>query len=681
MEEKRVIEQPASEEVYNDDWFLKDSPTQETSKINLANLKAAILDGKNVAALSDDIAPEYNPNESYVAGDLAIHNSLLYICLGATTGNWDSTKWDLTSIAELLANLDLSADNISYDNTTSGLEAENVQDAIDEVLETAGKVDDIVSHGQSLVENKISDLSSLSAVGTASGDIASFSDGSDLPMPSLKVAIEPQQDLHGYDSPWVGGSGKNKLPLNVSNIKANNTNGTWSGNNYTQNGVTFSLITDNGENITSIKVTGTASANSYLYVATNLQNIITHDSTMVLSGCSGGSSTTYALQVYFESGFADCFDGDKNIQASTATKQVVIVARNGYAIPSGGITFKPMIRLATESDATFAPYSNICPISGWDEVNVTRAGKNLWGGEKLADDIVAKVPQATKDTTNKTVTYAASQVTTIILFDKFKENTQYTVYMSTNSTFTNMVIEYEDGSVDNISPNTYTVTAVSKRIQKIVGRWSSGTTVLKYEECGIFEGVITAQDFEPYNGQTYTLDLDGTRYGGKVDLVSGELTVTYAKKALADISKSKYGSYQYGIRTISNFFDSIPNSTLMTGISNTFVLSVSGESYNVDKCSIVFSNGASKTSFLISTQASELSADASVTEIDTWLRSIDAYMVYPLATPITIQLTPTQVKSLLGQNNVWADTGDILDAEYVRDLSTTINYILEQLNS
>lgn len=179
---------------------------------------------------------------------------------------------------------------------------------------------------------------------------------------------------------------------------------------------------------------------------------------------------------------------------------------------------------------------------------------------------------------------------------------------------------------------------------------------------------VADDDTDPTVSNVYTIDLNGTRYGGTLDVVSGVLTVTYAKIGLADISKSKYGSYQYGIRTITTFFDSIPNSSLLTGMSNTFALSDSGESYNVDKCSIVFANGNSKTSFLISTQASGLSADASVTEIDAWLRSIDAYIVYELATPLTIQLTPTAVKSLLGTNNLFADCGDVVEASYWEEL-------------
>ena len=37
-------------------------------------------------------------------------------------------------------------------------------------------------------------------------------------------------------------------------------------------------------------------------------------------------------------------------------------------------------------------------------------------------------------------------------------------------------------------------------------------------------------------------------------------------------------------------------------------------------------------------------------------------------TPTTYQLTPTQVSSILGTNNIWADTGDILEGEYFTSL-------------
>ena len=53
-----------------------------------------------------------------------------------------------------------------------------------------------------------------------------------------------------------------------------------------------------------------------------------------------------------------------------------------------------------------------------------------------------------------------------------------------------------------------------------------------------------------------------------------------------------------------------------------------------------------------------------------WLSSMDEYtpgatpttgaqVVYKLSTPLTYQLTPQTVAALVGQNYVWADTGDV----------------------
>ena len=38
--------------------------------------------------------------------------------------------------------------------------------------------------------------------------------------------------------------------------------------------------------------------------------------------------------------------------------------------------------------------------------------------------------------------------------------------------------------------------------------------------------------------------------------------------------------------------------------------------------------------------------------------------VYELATPITVQLTPTQIAQLNGNNNVYADCGDVNELKY-----------------
>ena len=38
-------------------------------------------------------------------------------------------------------------------------------------------------------------------------------------------------------------------------------------------------------------------------------------------------------------------------------------------------TFFPMIRKSTETDSSFVPYENSCPISGWTGIKIVRTGK------------------------------------------------------------------------------------------------------------------------------------------------------------------------------------------------------------------------------------------------------------------------------------------------------------------
>lgn len=76
----------------------------------------------------------------------------------------------------------------------------------------------------------------------------------------------------------------------------------------------------------------------------------------------------------------------------------------------------------------------------------------------------------------------------------------------------------------------------------------------------------------------------------------------------------------------------------------------------------------------------------------TWISDRDVYaqgatpttgaqVVYKLAEPITYQLTPTELNSLLGTNNIWADTGDST-AEYRADTKLYTNKkIAEAVNA
>ena len=55
---------------------------------------------------------------------------------------------------------------------------------------------------------------------------------------------------------------------------------------------------------------------------------------------------------------------------------------------------------------------------------------------------------------------------------------------------------------------------------------------------------------------------------------------------------------------------------------------------------------------------------STVSELKSALSNVP--IIFELATPTEITLTPTEVKSLLGANNIWADTGNV-NLEYRAD--------------
>lgn len=172
---------------------------------------------------------------------------------------------------------------------------------------------------------------------------------------------------------------------------------------------------------------------------------------------------------------------------------------------------------------------NVRPISGRTGVNIGRTEKNLLGGIALANAVVSSMPSATISTENEYVSFAAGATVDhciIGLMDdgaiygfKFKENTRYTFVLSlykNSGTGGNLRIVYTDGTTDDISVSSATVketvvvvTDEGKTVKRLVKRNLSGTTRIYYEESGIFEGVLTEQDFEEWVGTVYPVTFPG----------------------------------------------------------------------------------------------------------------------------------------------------------------------------
>lgn len=263
--------------------------------------------------------------------------------------------------------------------------------------------------------------------------------------------------------------------------------------------------------------------------------------------------------------------------------------------------------------------SNVRPITGWTEANVTRDGFNLFDENLLLE------------ATNWSLNDGYYTGTMNDLYNKYGNgiwfNTSgytgqfcmtFTGYMSGGSSG-RFEFQYTDGTTSSVAFTSQDtkqtgISTIGKVVEKIKVNYSSSGTVYVKDLCINISDANKNGTYEPYQGNTYNIEFPseaGTVYGGTLDVTNGVLTVT-----------------------------------------DGYIASYNGE-----------------------------------TLPSTWISSMDVYaegttpttgaeVVYKLATPQTYNVTPTEVKTLLGINNIFADCGDV-DVEYVRDATLIINKLLE----
>ena len=392
-------------------------------------------------------------------------------------------------------------------------------------------------------------------------DVVSIQHGAEFDMPKLVADITPKQDLHGYDSPWVGGSGKNKIPMTVDGIKSINTSGSWSGNAYTYNGVTFTLLTDSDGNISGININGTASASTYILLESNNNGFFNNvgSKAVVMSGCpSGGSTSTYYINRYASSAssvnIADVGSGASFTYPSTEGQHnITISINNGYT--ANNLKFYPMIRLASVTDSTFAPYSNECPISGWTACNVVRSGGQNYldvpdrgnvQNNYIFNATDVNIPVGTYvfsfnvvgNPTNLFELYDATSGSNVSLGSASMQEGENTLTFTTNTAITKILAFTNTSVAVNITDikinqsNTYTINFVD----------GSNPLIVYKGELDVLSGLLKAYPhYDSYNGETingewisdrdaYSVDATPT-IGAEVQVISGSDYTTYQQTA------------------------------------------------------------------------------------------------------------------------------------------------------
>jgi hypothetical protein len=179
-------------------------------------------------------------------------------------------------------------------------------------------------------------------------------------MPSLKVSVEAKQDLHGYDHPWIGGAGKNKFNAQKIVTDSNHPDETYIENGYlkfrTGAAVSSGFVWDSIN--LSCPLTFHGKVKNFGNETNNVRMDVTYSDNsteriIIANGLSALEEMSFSVVI-----------GDSGKTLSQMKNAWTNELRAGFDIST--------TQLEAGNQATsFEPYSNICPISGWDEANVS----------------------------------------------------------------------------------------------------------------------------------------------------------------------------------------------------------------------------------------------------------------------------------------------------------------------
>ena len=218
----------------------------------------------------------------------------------------------------------LTFDDVPTDNSNNPVKSNGIYDAL--------------ALKQNATDNSLDTTAKtiVGAINEHEGDIDSLRSG----LTNVDAALSAPEN-----------SGKNLIPLSLDNYKTGSTTGTWASNVYSVNGIDFTVNMDANGAVTSISASGTASALAMLELSMDAKK-----GAYTLNGCPSGGSAGYYVQIY-KSGFIDVKDRGDGVAVNIASdKKVRVICAIGEGLEVTNLTFYPMLRPATITDPTFAPY-------------------------------------------------------------------------------------------------------------------------------------------------------------------------------------------------------------------------------------------------------------------------------------------------------------------------------------
>ena len=348
---------------------------------------------------------------------------------------------------------------------------------------------------------------------------------------------------------------------------------------------------------------------------------------------------------------------------------------DGYALKDLTAYIEPVQDLSNGDPSP----TNICPITGWTAAKVTRTGLNLVGDGNIVD---GEGYNANGETEINAARFRTEKI-------KCEGENYITVGWTNGDVSANAirVIWDKNGNVINRAvPATASVGGrryYSTDISTFTGAcyiafafYADGGALAQENATEVMVNFgNTPLTYEAGDVDSISIDWTdeaGTVYGGTLDVTTGKLTVERAMVDLGTLTWSKVGNSNY--RTF--------NARLTGVLYNSSVPTIISEIYK-SECNGTALASDDKYIWCDSTNhiAIKDTSKASMTATEFKASMSGVLLVYKLITPVVYDLTPTEVTTLLGTNNVWADTGDV-SVDYVADTKTYIdNAIAAAINA
>lgn len=292
--------------------------------------------------------------------------------------------------------------------------------------------------------------------------------------------------------------------------------------------------------------------------------------------------------------------------------------------------------------------SNPYTLSGWSEMNINKSGINIW------DEMWES---GTIDHTNGSYVASGTSIASKN-FIPIKPSTNYYAKIPTwyKRAFYDANKQYITGYQDSTQSFT---TPSNAYYMKFATNGAYGAT---YNNDISINYPSTDTSYHAYNGGIDTIEFGETIWGGQLNVTTGEMVVKHCIN-LADMGDLNwsYTPWQGVNYIVSNSLRGIckppaSNNELGNIISTIYPNVTRGSmSTSSDKVISLDSNGNLNV------------IDNNYSDATSFKTAMSGVMLcYELATPIEIQIDATVVKSLKNYNNIYADTGDIIECVYFK---------------